>query len=186
MKAQTDAVCIVAKASEMHVVDALRTTLDEAVAMVAESVEFLRANDLRVFLDAEHFFDGFKANPDFTTRILRAAEEAGAETLVLCDTNGGSLPHEVERIVADVVARFETQVGVHFHNDSGCAVANSLVAVGKGATHVQGCVNGYGERAGNTDLSAAIPDLSLKLGVGTIPSDRWSFSLPSPTTSRNW
>ncbi len=100
VNAQTEAVCIVAKSSEMHVVDALRTTLDEAVAMVADSVEFLRSNDLRVFLDAEHFFDGFKANPEFTLRILRAAEEAGAETLVLCDTNGGTLPFEVERIVA--------------------------------------------------------------------------------------
>ena len=98
--ARTEAVCIVAKSSEMHVVDALRTTLDEAVAMVADSVEFLRSNDLRVFLDAEHFFDGYKANPEFTLRILQAAEEAGAETLVLCDTNGGTLPYEVERIVA--------------------------------------------------------------------------------------
>jgi 2-isopropylmalate synthase len=176
--AQTEAVCIVAKSSEMHVVDALRTTLDEAVAMVADSVEFLRANDLRVFLDAEHFFDGYKANPEFTKRILRAAEEAGAETLVLCDTNGGTLPHEIEHIVADVLGGFETQVGVHFHNDSGCAVANSLVAVGVGATHVQGCVNGYGERAGNTDLSAAIPDLSLKLRVDTIPADRLELLTP--------
>ena len=138
--------------------------------MVADSVEFLRANDLRVFLDAEHFFDGYKANPEFTMRILRAAEEAGAETLVLCDTNGGTLPYEVERIVADVLGGFETQVGVHFHNDSGCAVANSLAAVGEGATHVQGCVNGYGERAGNTDLSAAIPDLSPEAAGGHHPA----------------
>ena len=172
VEAQTPAVCIVAKSSEMHVVEALRTSLDEAVAMVADSVEFLRRNDLRVFLDAEHFFDGFKANPEFSTRILRAAEEAGAETLVLCDTNGGTLPHEVDRIVATVFGGFETQVGVHFHNDSGCAVANSLAAVAAGATHVQGCVNGYGERAGNADLSATIPDLSLKLRVRTIPADR--------------
>jgi 2-isopropylmalate synthase len=170
--AQTPAVCIVAKSSEMHVVDALRTTLDEAVAMVADSVEFLRAHDLRVFLDAEHFFDGYKANPEFSSRILRAAEEAGAETLVLCDTNGGTLPHEVNRIVSTVFGGYETQVGVHFHNDSGCAVANSLAAVAAGATHVQGCVNGYGERAGNADLSATIPDLSLKLHVKTIPADR--------------
>ena len=176
--ARTEAVCIVAKSSEMHVVDALRTTLDEAVAMVADSVEFLRANDLRVFLDAEHFFDGYKANAEFTKRILRAAEEAGAEALVLCDTNGGSLPHEVDRIVADVLAGYESQIGVHFHNDSGCAVANSLAAVRRGATHVQGCVNGYGERAGNTDLSAAIPDLSLKLSVSTIPSERLPLLTP--------
>ncbi len=176
--AQTEAVCIVAKSSEVHVVDALRTTLDEAVAMVADSVGFLRSNDLRVFLDAEHFFDGYKANPDFSLRILQAAEEAGAEALVLCDTNGGTLPYEVERIVAHVRARYETQLGVHFHNDSGCAVANSLAAVGSGATHVQGCVNGYGERAGNTDLSAAIPDLSLKLKVSTIPSERLELLTP--------
>jgi 2-isopropylmalate synthase len=176
--AQTEAVCIVAKSSEVHVVDALRTTLDEAVAMVADSVEFLRAHDLRVFLDAEHFFDGYKANPEFTSRILRAAEEAGAEALVLCDTNGGTLPVEVERIVAAVLGDFETQVGVHFHNDGGCAVANSLAAVGVGATHVQGCVNGYGERAGNADLSAAIPDLALKLRVNTIPSDRLELLTP--------
>jgi 2-isopropylmalate synthase len=178
VNAQTEAVCIVAKSSETHVVDALRTTLDEAVAMVTDSVAFLRANDLRVFLDAEHFFDGYKANPEFAKRILRAAEEAGAETLVLCDTNGGTLPFEVERIVTDVLSGFETQLGVHFHNDSGCAVANSLAAVGMGATHVQGCVNGYGERAGNTDLSAAIPDLSLKLRVGTIPRERLELLTP--------
>jgi 2-isopropylmalate synthase len=146
--------------------------------MVADSVRFLRANDLRVFLDAEHFFDGYKANPEFTKRILQAAEEEGAETLVLCDTNGGTLPFEVEHIVAEVFGRFETQVGVHFHNDGGCAVANSLAAVGVGATHVQGCVNGYGERAGNADLSAAIPDLSLKLKVSTIPDDRLELITP--------
>jgi 2-isopropylmalate synthase len=178
VNARTEAVCIVAKSSEVHVVDALRTTLDEAVAMVADSVAFLRANDLRVFLDAEHFFDGYKANPQFAKRILRAAEEAGAETLVLCDTNGGTLPFEVERIVTDVLSGFETQLGVHFHNDGGCAVANSLAAVGMGATHVQGCVNGYGERAGNTDLSAAIPDLSLKLRVDTIPRERLELLTP--------
>ncbi len=176
--ARTEAVCIVAKSSEIHVVDALRTTLDEAVAMVADSVAFLRANDLRVFLDAEHFFDGYKANPDFTLRILQAAEEAGAETLVLCDTNGGTLPFEVERIVGTVLDRFETQVGVHFHNDSGCAVANSLAGVSVGATHVQGCVNGYGERAGNADLAAVVPDLSLKLQVTTIPRERLSLLTP--------
>ena len=178
VNAQTEAVCIVAKSSEVHVVDALRTTLDEAVAMVADSVTFLRENDMRVFLDAEHFFDGYKANPAFAARILRAAEEAGAETLVLCDTNGGTLPYEVERIVGHVLGGFATQVGVHFHNDSGCAVANSLAAVAQGATHVQGCVNGYGERAGNTDLSAAIPDLALKLRVDTIPSDRLTLLTP--------
>jgi len=172
VKANTEAVCIVAKASEMHVVEALRTTLDEAVAMASESVGFLRENGLRVFFDAEHFFDGYRDNPDFSLRVLRAAEEAGVEALVLCDTNGGAMPHDVERIVAGIVSDFECQVGVHFHNDSGCAVANSIAAVRAGATHVQGCINGYGERTGNADLSAAIPNLSLKLNIRTIPSDR--------------
>jgi len=172
VKANTEAVCIVAKASEVHVTDALRTTLDEAVLMAAESVGFLREHGLRVFFDAEHFFDGYRDNPEFSLRVLRAAEEAGVEALVLCDTNGGTMPHDVERIVAGIAADFECQIGVHFHNDSGCAVANSIAAVRAGATHVQGCINGYGERTGNADLSAAIPNLSLKLNIRTIPADR--------------
>ena len=172
VKANTEAVCIVAKASELHVVEALRTSLDEAIAMAGDSVAFLRSHGLRVFFDAEHFFDGYRENPEFSLRVLQAAADAGAETLVLCDTNGGSLPHEVERIVGRVVGGFDTQVGVHFHNDSGCAVANSVMAVRAGASHVQGCVNGYGERTGNADLSVAIPDLSLKLRIRTIPPDR--------------
>ena len=172
VKANTEAVCIVAKASETHVTDALRTTLDEALAMAADSVRYLCDHDLRVFFDAEHFFDGFKENEAFSLRVLRAAEEAGAETLVLCDTNGGALPHDVERIVSRIVSDFDCQVGVHFHNDSGCAVANSIAAVRAGASHVQGCINGYGERTGNADLSTAIPNLSLKLNVRTIPPER--------------
>jgi 2-isopropylmalate synthase len=164
--------CIVAKSWDRHVAEALRTSLDEAVAMVADSVRYLRQNGLRVFLDAEHFFDGYRGNPDFALRVLAAAEEAGAEALVLCDTNGGSLPDEVGQAVADVRARTSAQLGIHCHNDAGCAVANSLVAVQAGVTQVQGCINGYGERAGNTDLSAAIPNLSLKLNIRTIPAER--------------
>ncbi len=164
--------CIVAKSWDRHVAEALRTSLDEAVAMVADSVRHLREHDLRVFLDAEHFFDGYRGNPDFALSILAAAEEAGADALVLCDTNGGSLPDDVGQAVADVRARTSAQLGIHCHNDAGCAVANSLVAVQAGATQVQGCINGYGERAGNTDLSAAIPNLSLKLKIRTIPADR--------------
>ena len=164
--------CIVAKAWDRHVAEALRTSLDEAVAMVADSVRYLRQHDLRVFLDAEHFFDGYRGNPDFALSVLAAAEEEGADALVLCDTNGGTLPDDVGQTVADVRARTSTQLGIHCHNDAGCAVANSLVAVQAGATQVQGCINGYGERAGNTDLSAAIPNLSLKLNVRTIPADR--------------
>ncbi len=164
--------CIVAKSWDRHVAEALRTSLDEAVAMVADSVRYLREHDLRVFLDAEHFFDGYRGNRDFALSILSAAEESGAEALVLCDTNGGSLPDDVGQAVADVRARTSAQLGIHCHNDAGCAVANSLVAVQAGATQVQGCINGYGERAGNTDLSAAIPNLSLKLNIRTIPADR--------------
>ena len=164
--------CIVAKSWDRHVAEALRTSLDEAVAMVADSVRHLRQHDLRVFLDAEHFFDGYRMNPEFALAVLAAAEEAGAEALVLCDTNGGSLPDDVGRAVSDVRARTSAQLGIHCHNDAGCAVANSLVAVQAGATQVQGCINGYGERAGNTDLSAAIPNLSLKLNIRTIPADR--------------
>jgi 2-isopropylmalate synthase len=172
VNAGTTAVCIVAKASDLHVTEALRTTLDEAVAMAADSVAFLRAAGLRVFFDAEHFFDGYRRDPDFTMRVLGAAEAAGAETLVLCDTNGGTLPEEVERIVAEVRSRTSAELGGHFHNDAGCAVANTLAAVRQGATQVQGCVNGYGERAGNADLSATIANLTLKMGVRTIPADR--------------
>ncbi len=164
--------CIVAKSWDRHVAEALRTSLDEAVAMVADSVRYLREHDLRVFLDAEHFFDGYRRNPDFALSVLAAAEEAGAEALVLCDTNGGSLPDDVGYAVSEVRARTSAQLGIHCHNDTGCAVANSLVAVQAGVTQVQGCINGYGERAGNTDLSAAIPNLSLKLHIRTIPADR--------------
>ncbi len=164
--------CIVAKSWDRHVAEALRTSLDEAVAMVADSVRYLRTNGVRVFLDAEHFFDGYRGNPDFALSVLTAAEEAGAEALVLCDTNGGSLPDEVGQAIAAVRERTSAQLGIHCHNDAGCAVANSLVAVQAGVTQVQGCVNGYGERAGNTDLSAAIPNLSLKLKIRTIPPER--------------
>jgi 2-isopropylmalate synthase len=172
VEAGTEAVCIVAKASEVHVTDALRTSLDEALSMAADSVAFLRDHDLRVFFDAEHFFDGYRINRDFSLRVLRAAADAGAEALVLCDTNGGSLPHEVEKVVAEIVGSFDCQIGVHFHNDAGCAVANSVAGVLAGATQVQGCVNGYGERAGNADLTSAIPNLALKLNIRTIPEDR--------------
>ena len=170
--AGTSAVCIVAKAWDHHVTEALRTDLDEAVRMAADSVAFLHGAGLRVFFDAEHFFDGYRANPEFSLRVLRAAEEAGAEVLVLCDTNGGTLPHDVEQVLSEVIPATSAAIGVHFHNDGGCGVANSLVAVRLGATQVQGCVNGYGERTGNADLCAAVPNLALKMGVRTIPAER--------------
>ena len=172
IEAGTEVVCIVAKSSDLHVTEALRTTLDEAVAMAADSVAYLRQAGLRVFFDAEHFFDGYDRDAKFALRVLRAAEEAGAEVLVLCDTNGGTLPHVVGQVVADVRQHSSVMIGGHFHNDGGCSVANSLVAVRQGATHIQGCINGYGERTGNADLSAVIANLSLKMGVKTIPAER--------------
>jgi 2-isopropylmalate synthase len=174
MAASTGVVCLVAKSAEWHVTETLRTSLTEAVDMVADSVGYLVSRGKRVFLDAEHFFDGYRANPGFSTDVLTAAFEAGAEVLVLCDTNGGSLPFEVERVVGEVRDRFNTGVGIgsHFHNDSGCAVANSLTAVRMGATQVQGCINGYGERTGNADLTSVVPDLELKMGVRTIDRAR--------------
>jgi len=175
LAAQTSVVCLVAKSAEWHVTETLRTSLTEAIEMVADSVGYLVSQGRRVFLDAEHFFDGYRSNPGFSTDVLRAAADAGAEVLVLCDTNGGSLPFEVERVVGELrqgAIDGRTALGCHFHNDSGCAVANSLMAVRMGVTQVQGCINGYGERTGNADLTATVPDLSLKMGVETIGRER--------------
>jgi 2-isopropylmalate synthase len=174
IEAGTGTVCIVGKSWDYHVTDALLTTLDEGVAMVADSVAYLGGQGRRVMLDAEHFFDGYKRNAEFSLRVLEAAVVNGATHLVLCDTNGGSLPFEVEQIVGDVIGHFGSDVivGIHCHDDTGCAVANSLAAVRAGARHVQGCVNGLGERTGNTNLSTVIPNLTLKMGYATLPEGR--------------
>jgi 2-isopropylmalate synthase len=174
VEAGTSAVCIVAKSSEYHVTQALQTTLDEGEAMIADSVEFLVGHGRRVLVDAEHFFDGYKANPEFSLRALEAAVVKGASHLVLCDTNGGSLPHEVAEIVGAIGAHFgdDVTVGIHCHDDTGCAVANSLAAVLAGATHVQGTLNGLGERTGNANLTTLIPNLQLKLGYTCLPDGR--------------
>jgi 2-isopropylmalate synthase len=165
-------VCIVGKCWDYHVIEALQTTLDEGVAMVADSIAFLKGEGLEVLFDAEHFFDGYKRNPEFSLRVLEAAAEAGADWLVLCDTNGGSLPFEVEAAVTGVVEYLDTPVGVHLHDDAGCGVANALAGVRAGATQVQGTVNGYGERTGNCNLTSIIPNLTVKMGIETIPPDR--------------
>jgi len=171
--AETSTVCIVGKSWDFHVIEALQTTLDEGVAMVAESVEFLKVAGRRVFFDAEHFFDGYKANPEYALRVLEAAAANGADCVVLCDTNGGSLPHEVQRITAEVASYLgSVPLGIHTQNDAGCAVANSIAAVLGGATQVQGTINGYGERTGNANLMTVIPDLTLKLGIATLPEGR--------------
>ena len=173
LSAQTPVVCIVAKSWDYHVLEALRTTLDEGLAMISDSVAYLVAAGKRVFVDFEHFFDGYKRNPEFAMRALEAAASAGAETLVLCDTNGGALPHNVEGTVATVVKTFgDLKIGMHTQNDTGCAVANALAGVRAGSTHVQGTINGYGERTGNCDLTTFVPDLSLKMGITTLDPDR--------------
>lgn len=162
-------VTIVGKSWDEQVTRALQTSLEENLRMISDSVEYLKAAGRRVVFDAEHFFDGYKANREYSIECIRAAHEAGADSIDLCETNGGALPFEVEAIVADVVATFPDQAfGIHCHNDSGCAVANSLAAVRAGATEVQGTMNGIGERVGNTDLLTVIADLELKMGYDTV------------------
>jgi 2-isopropylmalate synthase len=167
--AGTKVVCIVGKAWDYQVTEILQTSLAEGERMTRDSVAFLKQGGLRVFFDAEHFFDGYRADPGYALRILSAAHEAGAERLVLCDTNGGTLPGQVGEVVASVAAALPgATLGVHFHNDSGCAVANTLAAVEAGVGHIQGCLNGYGERTGNADLCTLIPDLALKMGIPVV------------------
>ena len=163
-------VTLVAKTHDRHVELALRTTLEENLAMIRDSVAHLRAEGQRVFLDAEHFFDGYRANRDYALEALRVAFEAGAEVAALCDTNGGMLPGWVADVVQDVLDTTGVRVGIHCHNDTGCAVANSLAAIEAGATHVQGTLNGYGERTGNADLVTVVANLELKLGRQVLPS----------------
>src|SRR4029077_1044312 len=174
VEANVGTVCIVGKSWDYHVLEALNTTLDEGVAMVADSVEFLHADGRAVMYDAEHFFDGYKRNPEFSMRVLEGAVQAGATRLVLCDTNGGTLPDTVEAIVREVVTYFggDIGIGVHLHDDAGTGVANALAGVRGGAIQVQGTINGYGERTGNCNLTTIIPHLTLKMGIETTPRDR--------------
>ncbi|MEE1649779.1 citramalate synthase [Brachybacterium sp. J144] len=170
-------ITLVAKSDLRHVLDALRTTAEENLAMVRDTVEHLRGLDREVFVDAEHFFDGYLHDADYTVSVVIAAYEAGAAAVVLCDTNGGMLPHQVTEIVEDLRGRLDAagladaRLGAHTHNDSGCAVANALTAVRAGITHVQGCVNGYGERTGNADLVTLLADLQLKMGLELLPAE---------------
>ena len=174
IEANTAAVCIVAKSSAYHVTEALQTSLDEGAAMIADSVKYLRDAGRMVLVDMEHFFDGYQADQEFSLRALEAAVVNGATHVVLCDTNGGSLPPEVGAITAAVVAHVgsDVTVGIHCHDDTGCAVANSMAAVAAGAGHVQGTLNGLGERTGNANLTTIIPNLQLKLGHRCLPDDR--------------
>ncbi|MFQ5521971.1 MAG: citramalate synthase [Acidimicrobiia bacterium] len=173
LAADTEVICLVGKAWDYHVEHALRASRDEALAMVEDSVAYLRGQGKRVFFDAEHFFDGYRSDSDFALAVLRAARDAGAERIILCDTNGGFLSHEVQRIVGEVgEALGDATLGCHFHNDTGMAVANSITAVLEGVHQVQGCINGYGERTGNADLCSLIPNLAVKMGLEALPEDR--------------
>jgi len=165
VKSGVKVACIFGKSWDMQVTHALRATLDENLAMIAESVKFLKSKKLEVIYDAEHFFDGYRANPTYAVKTLKAAHEAGASNLTLCDTNGGSLPTQIAEAVHAVRRALpKAALGIHTHNDSGCAVANALAAVESGVVLVQGVMNGFGERCGNADLVVLIADLQLKMG----------------------
>ena len=172
LEAGTPVVTIFGKSWKLHVDDVLRTTVAENLAMIRDSVRFLKEGGRTVFFDAEHFFDGYKDSATFALDALRAAVEAGADAVMLCDTNGGTLPHDVYRITKEVVRDFPVPVGIHAHNDAEMGVANSLEAVRAGAVYVQGTINGYGERCGNANLCSIIPSLELKLGFGCVGEGR--------------
>ncbi|MBM3892432.1 MAG: citramalate synthase, partial [Verrucomicrobia bacterium] len=170
-EAQTPVVTIFGKTWVLHVREVLRVPLEENLAMIADSVRYFKERGKEVIYDAEHFFDGYKDDPHYALRTLQAAQDAGADLLVLCDTNGGTLPGEVSRIVAEVRRRLRTSVGIHTHNDCGLAVANALAAVEQGAVQVQGTINGYGERTGNCNITSVIANLVLKMGAPSIPRE---------------
>ena len=140
--------------------------------MITDTIEYLRANGLKVFFDAEHFFDGYKANPEYALDTIATANKAGAECIILCDTNGGTLPDEVASVIRAVKETSSVPVGIHAHNDAELAVANSLAAVQAGASQVQGTINGYGERCGNANLCSIIPNLKLKIGINCISNEQ--------------
>jgi len=172
MKAETDVVTIVAKSWVLHVEKALRTSKEENLHMIEDSVNFFKKKGKEVIFDAEHFFDGYKDNPQYALKTLRVAHEAGADCLVLCDTNGGSMPYEVEKIIKEVQSQMNFPLGMHAHNDAGMGVANSIIAARVGVDHIQGTINGYGERCGNADICLVIPNLKFKLGIDCIPQEK--------------
>lgn len=174
IKADTSVVTIFGKSWDLHVYEVLRTTLEENLKMIQESVKYLKEKNKEVFYDAEHFFDGYKANPDYALATILAAQAGGADMIVLCDTNGGCLPEEIDKISSAVKAKLQTPLGIHCHNDIGLAVANSLAAVKNGVIQIQGTLNGYGERCGNADLCAIIPNLKLKMGINCVTDEQLS------------
>ena len=172
IKAETPVVTIFGKSWELHVTDALRMSLAENLEIIEDTVRYLTERVELLIYDAEHFFDGFRANPEYALATLRAAAAGGAHRIVLCDTNGGSLPSDVEEVTRTVIEEIQVPVGIHCHNDGELAVANTLAAVLAGATQVQGTINGYGERCGNANLCSVIPNLELKLGYEVIGLER--------------
>lgn len=170
LDAETDVVTVVGKTSLMHVYDVIRATPEENLRLIRDSLAYLQSQGRDVIYDAEHFFDGYKLDRDYALQTLQAAVDGGSQMLVLCDTNGGSLPWEVEEITRAVAGQFpDVRLGIHTHNDSELAVANTLAAVRAGAVHVQGTINGYGERCGNANLCSIVPDLELKMGAHCLP-----------------
>ena len=165
LNAETKYLTIFGKSWDLHVKVVLRTTLKENLRMIGDSIKHLKKNGRRVIFDAEHFFDGYKENPGYAVETLKAAFDGGAETLVLCDTNGGALTSQIFEVVEDVAEKIKAPLGIHVHNDADIAVANSIAAVQAGCTHVQGTFNGYGERCGNADLVSILPTLKFKLGM---------------------
>lgn len=173
LECETPVVTVFGKSWTLHVFDVLRTTLDENLAMIADTVAYLKAAGKEVIYDAEHFFDGYRADPAYALRTLWAAAEAGADCLVLCDTNGGTMPWDIERIIGEVrAAGFHYPLGIHTHNDSELGVANALAAVRAGCVHVQGTINGYGERCGNSNLISIIANLNLKMGIPVVTPEQ--------------
>jgi 2-isopropylmalate synthase len=172
LESKAPVVCLVAKSDVRHVTDALKTTYDENLAMVRDTVELLVREGRRVFVDCEHFFDGYTHDRDYGVTLLQTAAQAGADVGVLCDTNGGMLPSQIGRVVTDVLARSGVRLGIHCQDDTACAVANTLAAVEAGATHAQCTANGYGERTGNADLFSVVANLQLKLGMQVLPEGR--------------
>ncbi len=172
LKAETGVVTVFGKTWDFHVTHALRVSLEENLEIIRDTISYLKPRLDKVFFDAEHFYDGYKANPEYAIACLEAAKEAGADCLVLCDTNGGTLPEEIRKITSRVKKTLKYPLGIHAHNDSDCAVANSIVAVQTGVSHVQGTMNGVGERCGNANLCSILPNLQLKLGYRCIADEQ--------------
>jgi 2-isopropylmalate synthase len=171
LAAETPVITLVGKSWDLHVLEVLETSLPKNLGMIGESVAYFKERGKEVIYDAEHFFDGYKANTKYAIETLNAAAMNGAEVVVLCDTNGGTMPWEIEAICKDVAAKVDVDLGIHAHDDSGCGDANTLASVRAGVRHVQGTINGYGERVGNANLCSIIPDLQLKMGIKCVPAE---------------